>query len=824
MVKIEFYPISLDYIDEFEGSHRGIIRLFGRTKKGKRICVLDRGFSNYFWAVVERKEVVKKLEEKILALKIQERRRVTYATEVALERKKHLGQEVYALKIKVNNPRDIMPLREEIRNMEGVKDCLEIDIPFVHRYMREKKIDALSLCEVEGEEIESNYHSQVIESKSIKQIGEDILEKPKILSFDIEVYNVRRSPNDDEDPILMIAFCGNDGFEKTIVWKKYSGAKKNVEFVKDERELIVKFKDVIREFEPDYLVGYFSDGFDFPYIRGRADKHKIKLDLGIDESNVKFSKGRGSKTAKVAGIAHIDIFKFVRRVLAGELNLPSYDLDTVANNLLGTGKSGADVGNLHKAWDKGGKAIEEFCDYNLVDAKITLQLAEKLLPHVNEFIKLCRLLPEEITRMSYGRLVENFVLNNIEQFDEIAPNKPHSGTMGEREGEKIEGAFVYQPTAGLYEDVAVLDFKSLYPTIISAHNICPSTLTDDKKDANKSPEITINGKNKNFYFTYKYDGIFPKLIREILVRRNRVKEMLKKNKKDAILNARQYGLKILANSAYGYLGFFGARWYCKECAASTTAYGRDYLKKLIERAKKDDLKVIYGDTDSVFVSLGEGKKLKDAERFLKDVNNDLPSLMELELDGFYKRGIFVMKKGDSEKGAKKKYALVDEEDNIKITGFETVRGDWSKIAKEVQEKVLRIILVENDVKKAVSYVKTIIEKTKNGKIPVEKMVIKKRLIKNIEEYVAIGPHVNVAKKLVKRGDVVGAGSDIFYVVQPGKGNIGNRALPSDEAKIYDPEYYINHQIIPVVERILSSVGYDKEDVTNEQKQKILGDF
>ena len=821
---IEFYPLSVDYIDEFSGNHRGIIRLFGRTKDGQRICVLDRSFSNYFWVTLENKGAVKSVKEEILDLKIHERKRVAYATEVSLEKKKYLGKEVYALKVEVNNPRDIMPLREEIRKMGGVVTCLEIDIPFVQRYMREMKLNALALCAVEGEEIENSYRSLTFEATNIKQIGEEILENPKVLSFDIEVYNARRSPNEEEDPILMIAFSGSDGFEKTIVWKKYSGAKKDVEFVNDERELIVRFKDVIREYEPDYLTGYFSDGFDFPYLRGRADKYKIKLDLGIDGSNVRFSKGRGSKTAKICGIPHIDAFKFVRRVLAGELNLPAYDLDTVANSLLGTGKSGANVENLYRAWDKGGKAIEEFCEYNLVDAKITLQLTEKLLPHVNEFIKLCGLLPEEITRMSYGRLVENFVLNNLEQFNEIAPNRPHSGIMNEREGKKIEGAFVYQPTAGVYEDVAVLDFKSLYPTIISAHNICPSTLTDSEKEVNKSPEIKIDGTDTHFCFTYKYDGIFPKLIREILVRRNRVKEMLKKDKKDPALNARQYGLKILANSAYGYLGFFGARWYCKECAASTTAYGRDYIKKLMERAEKEKLKVIYGDTDSIFISLGKGKSMKDAEKFLKDVNNDLPSLMELELDGFYKRGIFVTKKGDSEKGAKKKYALITEDKKIKIVGFETVRGDWSKIAKEVQEKVLEIILKENDVKKAIEYVKEIVKKTKEGKIPIKKMIIKKRLIKEIEDYVAIGPHVNVAKKLVKRGETVGAGSDILYVVQPGKGNIGARALPSDEAKIYDPEYYINHQIIPVVERILSAVGYEKEDVTNEQKQKSLGDF
>tara|TARA_Y100000310_G_scaffold345673_1_gene468101 strand:- start:6456 stop:8930 length:2475 start_codon:yes stop_codon:yes gene_type:complete len=824
MVKVNFYPLTLDYIDDSGAGNRGVIRIFGRSKDGKRICVLDNKFSQYFWVIVDGKEKVAKITDKILELKLKEGKRVAYATQVKLEQKKYLAEDVYALKVEVNNPKDVNPLRDNIKNMSGVKDCLETDVPFVRRYLVSRNIIPSVLCSVEGEVVESSYSvEKVISAKKIYQDENESMDSPRILAFDIEVYNKRRYPREEDDPILMVSFYGDKNFKKTLTWKKYQGAKKYVEFVKDEGELLVRFKDVISEFKPDYLVGYFSDGFDLPYIRARADKYKIKLNIGLDGSNVKFTRRKGNQTAKIIGYSHVDIFKFIRRVMSGELNLPAYDLDTVTRHLIGKGKSGAKIEDLYKAWDSGGKKIGEFCDYNLADAEITHDLVVNMLPHLHEFVKLCGLPPSDISRMSYGQLVENYILKNLAEFNEIAPNRPHYDEISERGAESFEGAYVFSPKAGLYDDIVILDFKSLYPTIISAHNICPSTLTDKKQGAHKSPDIEYNGKKKNYHFTYKHDGIFPLILREILVRRNRIKEMLKKKKKDPVLNARQYSLKVLANSIYGYFAFSGARWYCKECAAATTAYGREYISKVINKAEENGFNIIYGDTDSVFISLCDGKTMKDTKRFMRDINEDLPSLMELEMEGFYPRGLFVMKKGE-EGGAKKKYALIDEDGKIKIVGFETVRGDWSGIAKEVQKKVLDIILIENDLKKAVNYVRGIINDTNNNKIPINKMVIKKQLTKEVDEYSAIGPHVNVAKKMIKKGEYVGAGSEIRYVVQDLKGSVGEGSVPADEAKKYDPEYYITKQIIPAVERIFYAVGYSKEDLIGLQKQKSLGDY
>ena len=126
--------------------------------------------------------------------------------------------------------------------------------------------------------------------------------------------------------------------------------------------------------------------------------------------------------------------------MSGEINLPSYDLDTVANNFLGVGKTGVDIGDLWKVWDEGSDEIGEYCKYNLRDSKLACELFEKMYPNLKEFVKLCGLPPDDIARMGYSQLVESFVMKNLEDFDEIAPNRPYRNVVGEREGRSVEGA------------------------------------------------------------------------------------------------------------------------------------------------------------------------------------------------------------------------------------------------------------------------------------------------------------------------------------------------------------------------------------------------
>ncbi|RLJ06389.1 MAG: DNA polymerase, partial [Candidatus Aenigmatarchaeota archaeon] len=182
-------------------------------------------------------------------------------------------------------------------------------------------------------------------------------------------------------------------------------------------------------------------------------------------------------------------------------------------------------------------------------------------------------------------------------------------------------------------------------------------------------------------------------------------------------------------------------------------------------------------------------------------------------EGFYKRGIFV---GSATGGAKKRYALMDEKGNVEIKGFEFVRGDWSLIAKETQEKVLKFVL-DNNEKEAIKFVDNIIRKIKRGEIEKEKLIISRQLTKNLDSYAQTAPHVKVAKELKRRGIKINKGLIVQYIITKEGKTISEKAKWFEEAKNYDPNYYINNQIIPAAIRILGVLGYSKNDFLREQK-------
>ena len=332
--------------------------------------------------------------------------------------------------------------------------------------------------------------------------------------------------------------------------------------------------------------------------------------------------------------------------------------------------------------------------------------------------------------------------------------------------------------------------------------------------------MTVHNKKVNYYFDSKREGFIPKVVKDLIVRRNRVKEILKKEK-NPLLEARSYALKTVANSSYGMFAFFGARYYCRECAASIASFGREYIQKTIKKADEEGFKVIYSDTDSLAATL-KGKSKKAANEFLKKINDELPSLMELEIEGFYPRGIFVSKKSDTQ-GAKKKYALIDEDNELIITGFETVRKDWSLIARETQLKVLEMILKEGKYENALRYTKKIIKDVLDRKVKLDKMIMGVQLKMPLESYKQIGPHVAVAQKMKAKGYDVSPGATIYFIVSNEKGMIRDKARIPNECKDYDDKYYIENQIIPSVEKIFEVFGIKKEQLLVKE-QKHLGEF
>ena len=621
------------------------------------------------------------------------------------------------------------------------------------------------------------------------------------------------------NPIISLALYGSNDYKKVITWKKFKDADENVEVVASEAELIERFKEHILGYQPDFLVGYYSDGFDFPQLKERARKYKIKLDLGADGSNVNFSKKGRTKSSKISGIVHLDIYKFISTIMAGSLHLDSYSLDMVSNEILGDGKLSMNFIDINEAWEKG--SIKEICDYNLHDSKLTFQLTEKILPNLVEMVKIIGINIFDVCRLSYGQLVENYLIRRAKEFNVLIPNKPSGDIIAVRRVHTYQGGFVMEPKPGLYENLVVLDFMSLYPSIIVSKNISPSSL--NKSKGYKSPDIVEeSGRKVNYYFDKK-ESFIPSVIKDIILRRQRIKEILK-GKKDSVLKARSYGLKTIMNAAYGYYAFFGARWYSKECASAITAFAREYIQEAIKGAEKFGLNVIYADTDG-FAAVLNKKTENDILNFLDKLNDELPGLMELELEDFYKRGIFVSKKGEGS-GAKKKYALINKDGELKIIGFETVRRDWSFIARKTQKKVLEIILKENDGEKAMNYVKDVISKLRKKEVKIKDLIIFTQLRMKLEDYVQIGPHVSVARKMQKKGVKVGVGSPIWFVIKSGKGMIRDKADIPENVKEggYDEDYYVNNQIVPSVERIFDVLKYNKEDLIKDKTQSSLGDF
>ena len=814
MPKIQFYLYDITH--KIVGE-KPVIYLFGRTLDGQQICVRDDSFKPYFY--VELKE---NLKEKIEKIKVEEEKEVFYVTNIEQEEKKLLEKNISLLKVFVNVPKAVPAIRDVLKDWEGVK-TFEYDILFTRRYLIDKNLLPMNLVQAECEKIVETSKVPVYSCKNIETFQEDSSPKSKILAFDIETYSQKNKRIDAEtQSILMLAVYGNN-FKKIITWKSFKTNDKDIEFVKSEAEVIERFKNIIADYNPDIITGYFSDGFDFPFIKTRAKKYKIKLDLGLDFSELRI-EGKKVQTAEITGIVHVDIFKFIKKIMGRNMETDVFTLEAVSNELLGEHKHEVEIGELTSAWDtSNSESLNKFIKYNLHDAELVFNLCTKLMPNIIELVKTVGLPLFDIPRLSFSQLVEWYVIRQSKQSNELIPNRPDHKEQEIRYRKRIHGAFVYEPIPGFYENIAVFDYRSLYPSIIASHNISPGTFRCECCIAKKP----VPYEGDKYWFCQNKKGFVSRIIEDLITRRARIKEMLKKQK-NPLLSARSEALKLLANSFYGYLGFSAARWYFIEGAESTTAFGRHYIKKVISKAEEQGFKVLYSDTDSIFILLDKKTK-SDAIKFVEQVNLELPGIMELDYENYYPAGIFVSTKA-KEMGAKKKYALIDEKNNLKIRGFETVRRNWSFIAKEVQKDVLKIILQEKDAKKAANYVKQTIADLRANKVPVEKMVIFTQLQKEISEYNSMGPHVAAAQRMKDKGIEVGSGSMIKYVIIKGDGMKKSdkrirdrvRLLEEISQKDYDSEYYIKNQIIPSVERIFAVFSIDIIKFVEKQGQRTLG--
>ncbi len=683
--------------------------------------------------------------------------------------------------------------------------CHEHNIPFAKRFIFDMGLTPLGIISFERQ------------GRVIKRIISIKSGEPKLnaMGFDIETYNPSGVPREDKDPIIMVSYCGK---KKGVI--TYKGCdKKFVEKVADEKAMLERFTAIVKEEDPDVLVGYNSSQFDLPYLIKRSEIDRAKLRLGRFGGQIKpVSKGL-TKGMRIQGRTHIDLYPMMKFFgFIGLIKAQRFTLDAVAEDVLGSKKLKMAKEDIWRLWDS--NDIDHLCEYSLVDSELTYALGERFIPIEAELSGVAKMPLFDTTLSTSGQLVENLLMFHATGKGILIPNKPGGGSIGERLAAPIQGAFVKLPEPGIYDNVAVLDFRGLYPSIIVSYNIDPGTLItrqENAEDCFVSPTGAM--------FSKKQVGLIPfvldYLIDMRMVLKKKLKTLDKSSDEYVRLGARSHAFKILSNSFYGYMGYARSRWYSRPCAESVTAWGRKHIMETIEAAEKSGFQVLYADTDSVFLLY---KDKKDVTDFMGRVNASLPQKMELELEGFYPRGVFVSKKGGGERGAKKKYALLGEDGRIKIRGFELVRRDWSKIAKETQLKVLEAILKEGSKEKAAAIIREVVIRLQTGKVPLDMVSISTQLNKDPGDYEVKSPELSAAEKLNKAGIKAERGTMITYVIGKTGKTISEKAEPIELAKGYDADYYINNQVMPAVMKIMKELGYDEYSMKFGGKQKSLDHF
>jgi DNA polymerase I len=815
--------IDANYTYDEEGNP--IINVFGISPDGENETCHITGFKPYFYASFTKEAKIEVILEKIQAKD----------TKVELiERFDPIGyqkEKKKMVRIETIDPKQVRELRDEVRSINGIRQVYEADILFKNRFMIDNGIQGMGWVHVDGNKI-----------TPIKRLDNAQL---RIMGIDIECLpNKGAMPTADTQPIILIS-CSflpkyKDDEALVLIGKK------------SEKEIIEKLREIIKDYNPDIIAGYNTNEFDFPYIEERAKKNKVKMNIGRNGEKWIIKKIVTQTNVSITGRIVIDMLTVLRNSTEEKYKLKQYTLRNVAKELLKLEKLDMDPKEIETIWKEGGKKLEGFIKYSERDAVLIIELIKET-GILDKYIAQARAsgaLLQDIINGGQTGMIESLIIRRFKEKDRVVAMKPDDDEQEERliGNEKLKGAVVLEPLKGIQENVVVEDFKSLYPTIMMAHNLCYTTVITDEYEGNfiQSP---MGGK---FVEKEVLEGIIPAILRELLDKRTTAKKAMKLLEKESkeykLLDAEQYAYKILLNSFYGYSGYARARLYHLDIANAVTSYGRENIERTKNVIHEIDtitvnkqlfmLQVVYGDTDSVMVKIlhTDSPPTMEEMKYIgntiaKEVTKNLPKPMELIFEAIAKRGIFL---------AKKRYALWRFEespkgwvDKIKAKGIETVRRDWCNLTKETITKVLEMILKEGKTKEAISEVKMVVDKLNRGEIPIEQLVMTKTYSKGASAYKNIQPHIVLVEKMKKRGKSPQIGDRIPFVVIAGrkKEKFVDRAEDPEyviKNKLpIDNEYYMKKQLLPPAMRIFETINAkmdSKELEAKDVKQKSLLEF
>jgi DNA polymerase II len=680
-------------------------------------------------------------------------------------------------------------------------ETFEADIKPQTRFLIDN--DILGSIEIEGEYDSAERIDRVYNNPKISPV----YFKPnlKVVSIDLE--------SDKKGNLFCIGLY-SENYKKNFIISK-ENLKDGIS-CKTELEILTKFRDEIIKLDPDIITGWNFIGFDLKVLSDLYKKNKLPFDIGRNNDSIRVrieSNFFRSSSADIPGRIALDGLNLIKDPFIKEAPMvkkaefESYTLEDVSQALLQEGKifKGKDRHELiEKAFNND---KQKLIDYNLQDCKLAYDIFTKT-DILNLSIERSHLTGLPLDKLS-GSIAafDSLYIREARKRNLVSPT-----TRFTDKEEKIKGGYVKQASPGIYNNVLVLDFKSLYPSIIRTFNIDPSSFTYIKdKDTIEAPNKALF-KNQN--------GILP----DIIQRLHKSRELAKKEKRELS----SYAIKIIMNSFFGVLASPNCRYFNLDMANAITYFGQFIIKLTAEEIEKEGYKVIYGDTDSCFVETKEdknkanilGKEIQEKiNKFYEKytfVNYNRKSYLELQFD---KQFIYMLipplrvkaKEGEESKGAKKRYAGLIEKngkEEIVIVGLEAIRGDWVDAAKEFQVMLLDKIFHNKPIE---DFIQDYIKKIKEGKMD-EKLLYKKSIRKDLIDYTkTTPPHVKAARKLDKLDSNVIS----YYITTEGPEPIQNI-----KHKI-DYEHYIKKQIEPLANQILSTINKSFKDTVEKSKQAKL---
>ncbi|KAH3765488.1 DNA-directed DNA polymerase [Pelomyxa schiedti] len=580
-----------------------------------------------------------------------------------------------------------------------------------------------------------------------------------------------------------------------------------------ERELLSSFISKVTEIDPDVIVGHRLLSFIMDMIlSGFAARDTPQWSiLGRMRRNNLPRTGHGDWASKnlLCGRLACDTYLLSKEFLRSQKNYELSDLALSQFQMERVEIRPEDV----PAMFGNASQLQALVSHTLDDAKLALNIVRKLMviPLTKQLTNIAGNLWSQSLFGHRAERIEYLLLHRFSVQDFVLPDKFKAAkNQFKKKKGAYSGGLVLEPQSGFYDKIVLLlDFKSLYPSLIQEHNICFTTVNQVHKPDGTweatppDPSVPI--------------GILPQVVRMLVEKRRQVKDLMKNQRDKAQLeqlDIRQSALKLIANSLYGCLGFPSSRFYAKPIAELITCKGRETLQQSVTYvSEKHHLNVIYGDTDSMMISTNVStveEAWSTAREITKAINKNYHTL-EIEVDGVF-HSILLLKK--------KKYAALRALEGgarrCEVKGLDMVRRDWCDLAHKACRQVLDFIMsgqpLEEVAKLVLSYLSELSVKIREGNMPLTDYVITRALTKKVEEYPDAKslPHVLLAKHLISQGKTVRVGDLIGFIISSGDQSFAERArsleqVESDHIPI-DVEYYLAQQVLPTVCRLLEPVS------------------